>query len=239
VRHDILAVSMNRLPILPALAALALLPACEKKPTNTEASAERSKHSSRGDISPTVKPPIADTPAKEAPSQVLPPANQPAPKQSGNLADALALSDPAEREAAISTVLLNLPPADAADLALAELPDGAEREKAIGPVLTRFSLENPATAAAWLDKAPDFSGKPTAIRINADLWQRHDMPATLKWIDSLPPGNHRHSALDAIASRIALSPEEQRSRGLDAITNPELRAEVEALVVDRLSGISR
>lgn len=224
---------MKRLLILPAVAALTILPACKKKPVDDGTSTEPPKHITRHEADPTFKTPIPAEPATENPLPAQPLATQPPRVRSEKLAPAFALEDPVERENAISIVLLNLPPADAADLTLAELPDDAVREKLLVTVLTRFAIEKPATAAAWLDQAPDFQGKTAAIRATADLWQRLDMAATLKWVDSLPPGSNRQSALDAIAGRIAQSPEEHRSQELNAITNPQLRAEVEALVTPR------
>lgn len=216
--------TMNHLVFLSVVTVLAVLSSCKKEPNDAGAPDKKLSQN---------PPARADT-ASQPVLPAVPPAEEPhlapaPPARSKELADALALADPAEREAAINLVLRDLPTASAADLVLADLPADPVLEKILGSVLTKFAIEEPSAAAAWLSAAPEFSGKATATHATADLWQRTDFGATMKWIDSLPAGANRQRALEAIAGHISISPVGHRLQELDAIGNPQLRAEVEAI----------
>jgi hypothetical protein len=204
------------------------LSACDKKPADHAAAPAAAKPAQAA----AAKPQSPPAPAVMPEPAVAPPpvATRPEPVVPAAFSAALALGDEAAREEALRRAVMNVPPASAADLLLARLPADALRAKLLGEVLVKLAIQEPAAAARWLDKAGDIPEKPAAVRTTADLWQRQNFAAAIQWIGTLPAGNERPSALQAIAGRIGLAPAEHQDQELSAIPNAAMRAEVESLM---------
>ena len=101
----------------------------------------------------------------------------------------------------LATVFSNLTKTDpqSAWAEVQQLPTGS-REKAMGTVLSTWSAQNPAQAAAMLGTLPAGTALDDAASAVATNWVQQNPAAATQWVNTLQPGSARDSAVAQIIS---------------------------------------
>lgn len=134
-------------------------------------------------------------------------------------------------ENAMKNLWLAEPNAEHADQALQTLKEGEEKQAFMVSLITNWAMNQPQASADWLASKEEFPGKALAVHNTVDMWQRMNFAASTRWIETLPKGASRQSALRALATHIRSRPDElDRQRQLQAIQNLQLRQEIQGML---------
>jgi hypothetical protein len=124
-----------------------------------------------------------------------------------NPKDALAwaseLTNPTLREQLLSDIATawgDTDPRSAAELAVQSLPAGRSQEDAFLGIAQQWVQKEPERAAAWVFEFPE-SFQPTALESVVKIWASSDAPHATKWVESLPSGPLRDTALSVLAAK--------------------------------------
>ncbi len=101
-------------------------------------------------------------------------------------------------------------PALATRVAVAEIPPGPERDRAVVSILQRWAQHAPEEAAAWLEQFPECPLRTAALGAFLPVWLAQDPPGLEAWLAHLPAGSFS-------AEAAALIPE----LPLPALPNPQ------------------
>ncbi len=122
---------------------------------------------------------------------------------------ALALEDPVVRRGALDAVIAHwgsINPEALADFAVAELPSGEQKNRALANALVQWSATNPQAAAQWINRfgaSPEFDAGEAAIATQPDVMKQ---PSTaLRWAQAVSDAGVRSRTIMAIVQTWSLS----------------------------------
>lgn len=139
----------------------------------------------------------------------------------------------AEAFGRIAVVIAAKDPARGASLAMAELPAGKTRDKAVVQVVQRWSQSAPAAAAEWIAGVPAGAARSAGLRMIVDRWMKADPAALAGWVEAREAKDLtlRMDCLVAVAKALREVPDPaRRAAGLSAFRDAEIRRQIENLL---------
>lgn len=91
----------------------------------------------------------------------------------------------------------------AATLVANTLAPGEAQARAAVAITQRWTQVAPADAAAWISQFPEIPLRTAAVENLVGLWGLNDSQAVASWVNGLPGGSLRDSALQAYAANLA------------------------------------
>ena len=90
-------------------------------------------------------------------------------------------------------------PAAAAFIANSLTP-GETQARAAVSITQRWTQSAPQDAAAWITQFPDLPVREAAVENLVGLWAQQDSAATVNWLNTLPNGTLRSTAINAFTA---------------------------------------
>jgi hypothetical protein len=112
------------------------------------------------------------------------------------------LQDPVLRGKILGEIAINLgaqDPAAGAKFAATAMPDGKDRDSAMGTVIRFWGASAPAAAAAWVEQCPDGPLRDLAMENLMDTWAKNNLAEARQWLNKLQAGHSRDIAANALA----------------------------------------
>ena len=143
------------------------------------------------------------------------------------------LEDAQERAEAfgrIAVVVSARDPEQAAVLAMAEVPEGIVRDRAVVQIVQRWSQGEPGSAAAWIATLPSGASRTAGVQAVVIAWGQSDPAGLATWIEGRAGKMEQMEYVLSFASAIKGESEEARAQKLAAFHDAEIRRQVENLL---------
>ncbi|MGH7956251.1 MAG: hypothetical protein ACREH8_04480 [Opitutaceae bacterium] len=120
---------------------------------------------------------------------------------------------------------------EAAARLLANLPEGAERNRATLAVVDGWSAPSPAETAAWVETLPAGETRDEAFKRMTLAWSGQDLEATMAWLSRLPASRSRDAGIAILCQQLADVYPAQLASWAVAIRDDELRQRAFAVLL--------